>query len=56
MFAFIPQVESPKVVLEKHLSVKAAAEFSGMVQITHIGTENCFTNLDGSSPQSGAFN
>ena len=29
MFSFNPQVDSPEVVLEKHISVKAAAEFSG---------------------------
>jgi excisionase family DNA binding protein len=29
MFSFAPQVDSPEIVLEKHISVKAAAEFSG---------------------------
>jgi excisionase family DNA binding protein len=29
MFSFKPQFGSPEVVLEKHISVKAAAEFSG---------------------------
>jgi excisionase family DNA binding protein len=29
MFSFNPQVDSPEIVLEKHISVKAAAEFSG---------------------------
>jgi hypothetical protein len=29
MFSFNPQVDSPEVVLEKHISIKAAAEFSG---------------------------
>jgi excisionase family DNA binding protein len=29
MFSFSPQVKSPEIVLEKHLSVKAAAEISG---------------------------
>jgi excisionase family DNA binding protein len=29
MFSFNPHVGSPEVVLEKHISVKAAAEFSG---------------------------
>ena len=29
MFSFNPQVKSPEMVLEKHLSVKAAAEISG---------------------------
>jgi excisionase family DNA binding protein len=29
MFSFNPQVGSPEIVLEKHISVKAAAEFSG---------------------------
>jgi len=29
MFSFNPQVKSPEIVLEKHLSVKAAAETSG---------------------------
>jgi hypothetical protein len=29
MFSFNPQIDSPEVVLEKHVSVKAAAEFSG---------------------------
>jgi excisionase family DNA binding protein len=29
MFSFNPQTDSPEVVLEKHISVKAAAEFSG---------------------------
>jgi excisionase family DNA binding protein len=29
MFSYNPQVDSPEVVLEKHISVKAAAEFSG---------------------------
>ena len=29
MFSFYPQVDSPEVVREKHISVKAAAEFSG---------------------------
>ena len=29
MFSFNPHVESPEVVVEKHISVKAAAEFSG---------------------------
>ena len=29
MFSFNPQFDSPGVVLEQHISVKAAAEFSG---------------------------
>jgi excisionase family DNA binding protein len=29
MFSFIPHVDSSEVVLEKHISVKAAAELSG---------------------------
>ena len=29
MFSFNPQVDSPEVVLTDHISVKAAAEFSG---------------------------
>ena len=29
MFTFNPQFLSPEIVLEKHISVKAAAEFSG---------------------------
>lgn len=29
MFSFDSQVDSPEVVLEKHISVKAAAELSG---------------------------
>jgi excisionase family DNA binding protein len=29
MFSFSPQVRSPEVILEKHISVKAAAECSG---------------------------
>ena len=29
MSSFYPQVDSPGLVLEKHISVKAAAEFSG---------------------------
>jgi excisionase family DNA binding protein len=29
MFSFNPQIESPEVVLERHISVKAASEFTG---------------------------
>lgn len=29
MFSFNPQVKSPGMVLEKHISVKAAADYSG---------------------------
>ena len=29
MFSFNPQIDSPEIVLERHVSVKAAAEFSG---------------------------
>ena len=29
MFSFNPQVDAPEIVLERHASVRAAAEFSG---------------------------
>ena len=29
MFSFDPQIYTPEVVLDRHISVKAAAEFSG---------------------------
>ena len=29
MFSVHPQIDSPEIVLERHVSVKAAAEFSG---------------------------
>ena len=29
MFSFNPQVDSPEIVMERHISVKAAAELSG---------------------------
>lgn len=36
MSSFYPQVDSPGFVLEKHISVKAAAEFSGY-SIQYLG-------------------
>ena len=36
MFSFDPQIDSPETVLEKHISVKAAAGFSGY-NIQYLG-------------------
>ena len=35
MFSLKPQFESPEVVLEKHISVKAAAEFPTYSNLSH---------------------